>query len=62
MINSEPGPRYGDAGTEQETALNAILKSGATGAVALAGLSTVAVVAIWLAFYLFVFVPRAILP
>ena len=58
MINSEPG----DAGTERETALDAILKSGATGAVMLAGLATAAVVAMWLAFYLFVFVPRAIVP
>jgi hypothetical protein len=62
MINSEPSPGYGDAGAERETALNAILKSGATGAVVLAGLATAAVVAIWLAFYLFVFMPRAIVP
>jgi hypothetical protein len=54
MINSE--------GTEPETAVNAILKSGATGAVVLAGLGTAVVVAIWLAFYLLVFVPRALAP
>jgi hypothetical protein len=58
MINSEPS----GGGTERETVLNAILKSGATGAVMLAALATAAVVAMWLAFYLFVFVPRAIVP
>ena len=54
MINSE--------GTEPETAVNAILKSGTAGAVVLAGLATGIVVAIWLAFYLLVFVPRAPAP
>jgi len=38
------------------------LRSGATGGVALAGLATAIVVAIWFAFYLLVFVPRAIAP
>jgi hypothetical protein len=38
------------------------LRSGATGAVVLAGLATAIVVAIWFAFYLLVFVPRAIAP
>jgi len=62
MINS--GPAIGDdvASTQQDADLNAILRSGARGAVALAGLATAIVVAIWLAFYLLVFVPRAIVP
>ena len=54
MINSEAN--------EQEKAVNAILKSGTAGAVVLAGLATGIVVAIWLAFYLLVFVPRAPAP
>ena len=55
MLNSEPTE---DAGT-QDTSVQRILRSGAVGAIALAGTATVIVVAIWLAFYLLVFVPRA---
>jgi hypothetical protein len=62
MINSDPATDDGDAGTQQEAAVNAILRSGARGAVVLAGLTTFMVVAIWFAFYLLVFVPRAIAP
>jgi hypothetical protein len=62
MINSESDILHGEAGTRQEAALTGILKSGATGAVVLAGLATAVVVAIWLAFYLLVFVPRALTP
>ncbi|HUA56004.1 MAG TPA: hypothetical protein VMB81_27710 [Candidatus Sulfotelmatobacter sp.] len=40
--------------------MNAILRSGALGALVLAGVATAIVVAIWLAFYLAVFLPRAI--
>jgi len=60
MINSDPNPDAPDA--EQDASVNAIMRSGARGAVVLAGLATAIVVAIWLAFYLFVFVPRAIAP
>jgi len=59
MINSDP---VVSPDTQNETAVNAILSSGATGAVVLAGLATAVVVAIWLAFYLLVFVPRALAP
>jgi hypothetical protein len=62
MINSEPTTADGDAGTQQDAEVNAILRSGARGAVVLAGLATSIVVAIWFAFYLLVFVPRAIAP
>jgi hypothetical protein len=62
MINSEPTSGESDAGTQQDAAVNAILGSGARGAAVLAGLATAIVVAIWFAFYLFVFVPRAIPP
>jgi len=62
MINSEPTGGQTDAGTQQDADLNATLRSGARGAVALAGLATAIVVAIWFAFYLLVFVPRAIAP
>jgi hypothetical protein len=51
MINSEH-----DGGEE---AMEPILQSGARGALVLAGIATAIVVGLWLAFYLFVFVPRA---
>jgi hypothetical protein len=61
MINSDPA--IGDVASAQEDRdVNAILRSGARGAVVLAGLATALVVAIWFAFYLLVFVPRAIAP
>ena len=60
MINSEPTSGESDTGTQQDADVNAILRSGARGAVVLAGLATAIVVAIWFAFYLLVFVPRAI--
>jgi hypothetical protein len=58
MINSDPG----ESNTQQDADVNEILRTGAPGAVALAGLATAIVVAIWFAFYLLVFVPRAIAP
>jgi hypothetical protein len=62
MINSDPTSGEGEAGTQQDADLNAVLRSGARGAVVVAGLATAIVVAIWFAFYLLVFVPRAIPP
>ena len=66
MINSDLGTGERDTTAQQDADVNAdvnaILRSGATGAVVLAGLATAIVVAIWFAFYLLVFVPRAIAP
>ena len=62
MINSDPTSGESDADKLQDADVNAILRSGARGAVVLAGLATAIVVAIWFAFYLLVFVPRAIAP
>jgi hypothetical protein len=53
MLNSEPIETGTEDAPERHT------PSGAAGAVALAGLATFIVVAIWFAFYLLVFVPRA---
>jgi hypothetical protein len=61
MLNSDPDT-HEDAGTQQEADVNAILRSGAKGAVVLAGLASSIVVAIWFAFYALVFLPRAIAP
>jgi hypothetical protein len=62
MINSDPATGDDVTTAQQDRDVNAILRSGATGAVVLAGLATAVVVAIWFAFYLLVFVPRAIAP
>ena len=59
MLNSDPTPNNG-AAPQDDAAVNAILRSGAIGAVVLAGLATGIVVAIWFVFYLLVFLPRAI--
>ena len=62
MINSDPATGDHIESAQQDRDVNLILQSGATGGVVLAGLATVIVVAIWFAFYLLVFVPRAIAP
>jgi hypothetical protein len=59
MLNSDPIPQDG-AVPQDEAAVNSILRSGAIGAVVLAGVGTAIVVAIWFLFYLLVFLPRAI--
>jgi hypothetical protein len=56
MLNS--GPPVDDAAPPNDAAVNAILRSGARGAIVLAGLGTAIVVAIWFAFYFLIFVPR----
>lgn len=56
MINSS------DEQASDDAAVSEIVRSGSRGAVALAGIATLIVVAIWLAFYLFVFMPRATAP
>lgn len=44
---------------ERQRDIDAIVAAGPSGAFALAGCAAAIVVAIWLAFYLFVFLPRA---
>jgi hypothetical protein len=62
MLNSDSASGDDMASAQQDRDVNAILRSGAKGAVVLAGLATVIVVALWFAFYLLVFMPRAITP
>jgi hypothetical protein len=57
MLNSEPTET--ESADRQNASMQQILRSGAVGAMALAGIATLIVVAIWFAFYLLVFVPRA---
>ena len=57
MINSSP-PQATTPGSEEER-VDAIVRSGPGGAVAVAGMATAVVIALWFAFYLFVFLPRS---
>jgi hypothetical protein len=57
MINS-PSPPAAAPGSENES-LDAIVRSGPLGALAVAGIATAVVVALWFAFYLLVFLPRS---
>ena len=57
MLNTDPIET--EPGSTEEASVQHIARSGAIGAVALAGIATLIVVAIWFAFYLLVFVPRA---
>ena len=59
MINAPPPPA---AATSESEAVDAIVRSGPRGAIAVAGIATAIVVALWFAFYLLVFLPRGAVP
>ncbi|WP_297296524.1 hypothetical protein [uncultured Methylovirgula sp.] len=56
MINAEPTAE--NPPTPENSRVEEILSSGPSGALVVAGIATVVVAALWLAFYFFVFVPR----
>ena len=56
MLNSDPSEN--DTMTPNDAAVDATLRSGARGAIVLAGIATAIIVAIWFAFYFLIFVPR----
>lgn len=56
MINSEF-----PTDTNQDDRVERIVAQGPTGALTLAGIATAIVIAMWFAFYLFVFLPRGAL-
>lgn len=58
MINSTP-PQATTLGSEEER-VDAIVRSGPNGAIVVAGIATAVVIALWFAFYLFVFLPRSV--
>jgi hypothetical protein len=60
MLNSPLSPSGAEEARDAD--IEAILEDGPRGAIALAGIATFLVVAIWFAFYLFVFTPRAMTP
>ena len=57
MINSSPPPSS-TPGSEEEQ-VDAIVRSGPGGAIAVAGIATAIVLGLWFAFYLLVFLPRS---
>ena len=56
MFNSEPA----STSTNKDEAVDEIVASGPVGAAVVAGIATAAVLAMWLAFYFFVFIPRSL--
>jgi hypothetical protein len=59
MINSPPPAA---ATISESESVDAIVRSGPRGAIAVAGIATAVVVALWFAFYLLVFLPRGAVP
>ena len=57
MIEADPDPKL--PSNDVDAAVERIAAAGPSGAIGLAGIATAIVIAIWLAFYLFVFMPRA---
>jgi hypothetical protein len=57
MLNSPPLPSPNPPTIDD---VDALVRSGPKGAIAVAGIATLIVFAIWLAFYFFVFVPRGV--
>jgi hypothetical protein len=60
MINATPGKKLSPV--DEDKAVDAILRAGPWGAVVLAGTATAVVVAVWLIFYLVVFLARVTPP
>jgi hypothetical protein len=57
MINSSTPPSS-QSGSEDES-VDAIVRSGPAGAIAVAGIATAIVIVLWFAFYLLIFLPRS---
>jgi hypothetical protein len=60
MINAEPA--LGRSEDTENAAVEIIVGAGANGAKMLAAVATAVVIGLWLAFYLFVFMPRSVSP
>ena len=56
--NNEAHSNAGDAEAER---VDEIVRSGPAGAIAVAGIATAIVVALWFAFYFLVFLPRGVI-
>lgn len=60
MINSDA--ETPELARARDEAVERIVRSGASGAVALAGIATAIVIGLWVGFYFLVFLPRGIAP
>lgn len=49
---------HADTGDSDTQGIDEIVRSGPTGAIAVAGIATAVVIALWFAFYFLVFLPR----
>ena len=58
MINSSSPPS--SPSSSEDEVVETIVRAGPGGAMAVAGVATAIVVALWFAFYLFVFLPRSV--
>jgi hypothetical protein len=59
MLNANPESERPES---DDDAVDRIVQSGGRGALALVAIATAIVMGTWLAFYLFVFMPRAVTP
>lgn len=59
MLNANPESKRPES---DDDAVDRIVQSGGRGALALVAIATAIVMGTWLAFYLFVFMPRAVTP
>jgi hypothetical protein len=59
MLNANPESKRPES---DDDAIDRIVQSGGRGALALVAIATAIVMGTWLAFYLFVFMPRAVTP
>ena len=50
-----------DAAVDNQPRIDAIVATGPSGAFAVAGLATAIVIVIWLAFYVFAYLPRGVM-
>lgn len=58
---SDTFQRPGDGPEPHDDAVDEIVRTGPHGALALAGTATAIVIALWFAFYFFVFLPRGVI-
>ncbi len=59
MLNANPESQRPES---DDAAVERIVQTGGRGALALVAIATAIVMGTWLAFYLFVFLPRAVVP
>ncbi|HTJ94350.1 MAG TPA: hypothetical protein VL424_14745 [Pararobbsia sp.] len=59
--SSTPSSSGPDGDDHDDREVDAIVRSGPRGAIAVAGVATAVVVALWFAFYFWVFLPRGVI-